>query len=294
MAQWKILLAAVALAATSAAARADNFMNLILTRTDDFQSPGTLFSMNVDVELPDVAGVSGIDISTAGGGLFSLQPGGPTAWHTQAGYADLPTMSTALDGAWTITISGDTPSSSSFSLDGSSLQQSEFFQTATGLSPASGAINVPANTSLSWVAPPNGANGYWVFVNIDGNNNWQDDDSVSGSLSPIATSWPPPTSLSLGFNGFTVGYYNVDAAWITALTVNSGSMLWGDSPYSPDGYPAQTSLLALGSETTVGFDVVPEPPSSVLMALGVIAIVFARRRLRRITRSRLQSCAARG
>lgn len=271
----------IGLAATTSA---DNFMNLVLTRSDDYRYPADQFSASLEVNLPDVPGVSAVSISVAGGGSFSLEGDESETWHVHGRYADLAAMKAELDGQWTISIVGSQPSTSTFTLQADLLQDANFFATASGLNPPHNSLGVPSGTSLSWTPPAGAASALGVFVNIDSDNNYQDDNSVLGTLDASATSWDPPQHLSNGENQFTVGYYVIDSSFITALSVTSGSMLWGDSPYAPSGYPANTPLLPLGSETTIAFDVVPEPSTFVLLSCGAVGLAlweFGSRRRRR-------------
>jgi len=78
-----------------------------------------------------------------------------------------------------------------------------------------------------------------------------------------------------------VFYADTDASFITALSVSSGSITWSSHDFSPPGYPADTPLLALGSEAIVSFTV-PEPSLELAhaVALGTLALVVCRRRMR--------------
>jgi len=272
------LLLAVALAAT---ASADNFVDVVLTRTDDFLSPADQFALGIEVSVADVPGVTAVNIAVAGGGFFALSAEDSGSWHGEIGYADLATMTADIDGLWTIDISGANPSTSSITLQADLLQESDFFQNASGLSPANGSIGVAPSSSVSWVPPPDAASAFGLFVRVDSNNNYQDENSVLGTLSPSASSWDPPQVLGLGANEFSVGYYNVDASFIAPFSVTAGSIVWGDSPYGPDGYPSATPLFALGSETIVSFDVAPEPSSLALLACGALGLLVWQRRIGR-------------
>ena len=274
-----MIVLATALVATS---KADNFMHLIVTRTDDFQAPLDYFALEIEVSVPDVPGITAVDVAIAGGGSFALNSEGSGSWFRETSYADLATMQADVDGTWTVNISGTDPSSSSFTLQAGLLQDSDWFATATGLSPPNGSTGVSASSTVSWVPPTGGASADGLFLDVDGNNNnYQGNDSVLGTLSTSDTSWTPPQALGIGPNDFKVGYYNLDSAFITPLNVLFGSVNWGDSPYAPAGYALQTPLLALGSETVVSFDVVPEPGSLALLACGGLGSLIWQLRMRR-------------
>ena len=276
-------LLAIALAATS---QADNSMNVILARTDDFLAPSYPFAFGIEISVPDVVGITAIDVAVSGGGSFALHSDDPGRWSHDARYADLAAMQADFDGAWTINISGTDPSSSSFTLQANLLQDSDFFATATGLNPPNGAVGVSPNSIVSWVPPASGASADGLFVRVDGNSIYQDDNSVLGGLSTSDTSWGPPQPLASGQNEYSVGYYNIDDSFITALSVLSGSIIWGASEFVPTSYASQTPLLALGSETIVSFTVAPEPNSLFLLACGGLGgLVWHFRKRRRFART---------
>ena len=271
-------LLATALAATS---NADNSMNVILARTDDFLAPSYPFTFGIEISVPDVLGITAVDVSVAGGGSVALHSDDPGRWSHDARYADLAAMQADVDGTWTVNISGTDPSSSSFTLQANLLEDADFFATATGLNPPNSAVGVSPGSVVSWVPPAGGASADGLFVRVDGNSIYQDDNSVLGGLSTSDTSWAPPQPLASGQNEYSVGYYNIDDSFITALSVLSGSIIWGASEFVPTSYASQTPLLALGSETIVSFTVAPEPNSLFLLAcggLGGLIWQFRRRR----------------
>lgn len=279
------LFSLLCLLSPSATAVADNFINVVLSRIDDYRAPSDQFSASIEVSLPDVSGVSAVSISTSGG-LFSLDPEESGTWHLRTRYADLPTMQGDLDGQWTISVSGAQPSTSTFNLQASALENTDFFPTAAGLNPAHGSSGVSAGSLLSWSQPPGAESALGLFVNVDSQNNFQDDNSLFGTLSISDEQWQPSLPLSPGENQFTVSYYVVDSSFISALVVNSGSITWGDSPFAPPGYPAQTPLLPLGAETTIAFNAVPEPEACLMFCSGVLGVVLWKFKQRRRIRQR--------
>jgi hypothetical protein len=254
---------------------------LSIARLDDFLFPAAEFGVEFELEL-DVAGITEVTV-TVGGTPFDLEEW-DGFWENSDDmvFADLASMKTALDGEWTIEIIGSSPSTSSFTVDAASLTDGDFFPAVTNLSPANGAVGVDSGTNLSWTDPTGPSTpfvlGAWVDTDFGGD---QEVINLEGGIAVDATAWQPAELLQDGLNEFGVFYADVDASFITPISVSSGSISWSSPDFSPSGYPTDRPLLALGSESIVSFTV-PEPSSALVWpaALGTLALL-ARRRVRR-------------
>ncbi len=239
-----------------------NFVELIVMRSDDFIFPGDDFMLEIFVAIPGVSGAASVTVSSTGGISAILDSGDNIYWFWDGGFVDLATMKPALDGDWTITIQGDSPSTSTFIFNADALLDSDFFATPTDVFPLHGSANVPPDVIFSWSDPTGPETPDALFVFVGNEMDEQYDDSIFGTLDITDTSWDPPLDLSAGFNEFGVIYANIDAAdLVSPLTVTSGSIVWGNSPFAPGGYPPSTPLLVLGSQTVVGFDVASACPA---------------------------------
>ncbi len=257
-----------------------NTAAVVISRLDDFIFPAAEFGVEFELEL-SVAGITGIT-ATVGGTPYDLEEW-DGFWENSEDivFADLASMKTALDGLWTIEILGSSPSTSTFTLNAAALTDGDFFPTATNLSPANGAADIDPGTSLSWTDPTAAATPFILGAEVGTDLDDQEVNSLEGGIAVDATAWQPAQPLQNGLNEFGVFYADADASFITALLVSSGSITWSSPDFSPPGYPADTPLLGLGSETIVSFTV-PEP--SLLLAhavaLGTLALVVRRRRRR--------------
>ena len=268
-------------------ARAQNYVEVILTRLDDVFFPNEEFLLEVFLQL-EVAGVTDVNVM-AGSRLLTLEDEGDGEWSEEDAFTSFASMTAALDGTWTVTIAGSFPSVSSFTLDASSFMDSDFLQTPTNLMPANGTTGVPADVTLSWTPPPGGDSAYIlvVIVGSEIGGGGQEDNSLDGTLSITDTMWTPPLPLSAGLNEWDVIYANVDESFVTDLSVDSGSIAWGTSPFAPPTWPPSRPLLALGADT-IGAFTVPEPSVVLLQlaALGALGGIAGRRRAGRRERRR--------
>ena len=237
----------------------NNFVELHLARIDEFDEPKDSFGLNINVVIPDEAGVTSVSVLTGGEFFILLQDGGNGSWGDQLAFADLASMRFALDGLWSIDVAGASPSTTEFTLSALALLESDFFAVPTGVTPADGSTDVPLDVVFTWIDPTGKqtADVVFVFVNpIEGEVGEQQDDSILGTLDITDTSWDPPQDLLPGPNRFGVGYANLDTAGLAGeLTVLSGSIAWGNSPFAPPGYPARTPLLTFAGQTSIGFAV---------------------------------------
>jgi hypothetical protein len=248
-----------------------NSINLLATRISDDTLPGQQFRLEVDVNIPGIAGVTGV---TAGS--MTLEQDGGSEWSGQINFSSLSNLQSQTNGTVDISVSGANPGSSAFTFNANALEDSDFFATPAVLNPLSSATVSP-KTVFSWTAPGGISSGNAVFVDAGGNESDQADDSILGALTLNSTSWTAPNVLDLGQGRFQVGYYDLSHGdLVSALT---GTIAWGDSPDSPAGYPAGTPLMVVGGETRVSFNVVPEPSSLLLGVIGgAIALACAIRR----------------
>jgi len=273
---------------SSSSAWATNSVLVGLSRIDDFASPGEQFSMDIVVDL-DAPGVTAVTVAATGGLVtFSESPPGSGQWEQDddVTFADLSALQTALDGTFSVTISGSSPSVSTFSLNANALVDGDFFPTPTNLSPANGATSVSTTTMLSWTDPTGAVTPYALNVAVRDFSTSQEALSIPAlgvlEIPLSATSWQPPAPLDSGPTEFSVFYANVDAsvtALISALQVTSGMITWDTSDFAPPSYPAATPFLVLAAESTVQFDV-PEPSAGLLgaAALATLGILSSRRR----------------
>lgn len=277
-------LAALAMALVPvSSASAVNSILLALSRVDDFLFPAAQFSMYISVDL-DLVGVTEVMVQ-AGSLSVPLEgsPFGSGAWEEEVQFSDLTALQSTLDGTWTVTIAGPSPSTSTFSLNAASLVDGDFFPTATNLSPADGATNVATTPLLSWTDPTGPATPFALNVFVESDTHEQEALSIPGVQEDIpitATSWQPPTPLPNGPIEFSVFYADPDTSgMIGPLQVTMGALTWGNDAFSPPGYPASTPLLLLASESIVLFTV-PEPSSALLgaAALATAALLARRRR----------------
>ncbi len=278
---------ALALAPASSA-WAVNSAIVNLSRLDDFVFPAAEFAMDMSVEL-DGGGVMAV---TAEAGSLALTfeefPPGSGEWEQieEITFSNLAALQSTLDGTWTVTIVGGTSASTStFTLDAAALVDGNFFPTPTNLSPANGAINVSPTTLLSWTDPTGMVTPYALAVDVENDSESQEVLSIPDlgvlDIAITATSWQPPLALPNGPIEFAVFYADADLPVLTAISafqVTAGTITWGNSGFSPPGYPAATPLLVLASESIVQFTV-PEPSAALLAATALAAVAaLARRR----------------
>ena len=270
------------LALMVSSAFAVNYVEVVGVRVDDQAAGFSGFRGSVFVNLEDETGVTGVSITSPGGmiALSDDSDGAGTSWYNEADYATLADLINATNGLWTIDISGSSASSSSFTLSSGGLVDADFFPTPTGLTPAHGATDVPVSTSFSWTDPTGPITPDVVDVYVESNSgNYQGNNSLMGDLAIDATMWTPMMDIDAGPNEWAVGYFEIaDPQAVTDLSVESGSIAWGNSPFAPVNWPAGRPLVALGAETIVAFDAVPEPTALNLLGLGTFALLSRRRR----------------
>ena len=279
-----LLLAALS---APAAALADSSLLVIIGRIDDFAYPSQQFSLGLVVRI-GLPGVTGVGVQTTQGGAsytLAQEYTGSTEWNLpdDLTFATLGDVKAALDGEWVVTTSGSgAVSSSHFTLDAASLVEGHFFATPGSLSPAQGAVDVPAGTGVSWTDPTGTTVPYVLIVQVETVDPFslQEAMSLVGDIDVGATSWQPPLSLGAGLNELSV-FYAADPlpSLVTTITTDTGAIVWISPDESPPSYPDQTPLLALASESVVEFTVVPEPAAAALQLAAFAALgAIARRR----------------
>ncbi len=275
----------------ASSAWAVNSVLVSLTRVDDFLFPAPAFEMDMSVEL-DGAGVTAVTVQAGSLALtFEEFPPGSGEWEQieEITFSNLAALQSALDGTWTLMIAGGTSASmSTFTLDAAALMDGNFFPTPTNLSPANGATSVSATTLLSWTDPTGAVTPYALSVDTFSFSPEQEQEVLGipdlGMLdiSITATSWQPPLALPDGPIEFAVFYADADLSVLTAISalqVTMGTITWGNSDFSPPGYPAATPLLVLSSESIVQFTV-PEPSAGLLTATALATVILIARRKR--------------
>ena len=237
-----------------------NYVNLYVIRFDDVCCPLEEFFVGIDVVVPGVAGVSGVEVETDAFKLtLELDVDGPVdgLWGVEMSYADFAAMNLELADTWTVRIIGVSPSTSTFMF--SALSDANIFASATRVVPSNGETGVPPDVDFAWNAPPDTENADVLFVFVDSVNGirpLQEDDSINGMLCITDTTWDPLFNLPPGPDEFGVFYANFPCL-VTPLST-ADSIIWGDSPLWPtDCLDSPTPLLVVGSGTIVGFDVCP-------------------------------------
>jgi hypothetical protein len=259
-----------------------------LSRIDDHLFPTSEFAMDMTLIVEEsgvtsVSAVAGTEALT-----FEEDTPGSGEWELveEPDYADLAALQAAVNGTWTVTVAGTTPSTSTFKLDAAALVQGDFLAVPTNMSPAHGTTGVSSTATLSWSDNTGVTVPYALAVEYDGDAGFDEALSVLdlGILDiPItATSWQPSNPMPVGPIEYGVFYADVDlpvlATTISALQVTSGSITWGAAGFAPAGYPAATPFLVLGAESIVVFTV-PEPTAAPLTASVLVMLsVLARRR----------------
>ncbi len=237
-----------------------NAVLVLMTRRDDPDRTEP-FAIEVGVFLEGVAGVTDVTVTSGGGVNVPMQGEGGGSWYGHLYPPDLAGLKLAVHGTWQIAIDGSSPSTSTFTMNGNVLQESDFFATPTGVFPTHGSVGVFADVIFSWNDPTGAetADVLFVVVETDFSGTSQGDDSLIGTMNITDTSWDPPLDLDTDHT-FFVGYVNLDAAGLVGpLNVLSGSITWGNIPEAPPWYPASTPLLVLGSDTFSRFAVVAAP-----------------------------------
>jgi hypothetical protein len=230
-----------------------------LWRVDDYFFPNAEFVLFVGLDFPNSDEADSVTIITGGGAVIELEgpfDEGLVAWEEEMPFDSLEGLRAAAHGTWTIVIAGPSPSTSTFALNAAALADGDFYPTPTGVFPPSGSVNVPPDVTFSWNDPTGDDTADVLVVGVESDESWDDASTIDGTIEIDATSWAPSESLSPGFAEFFVLYLRFDGDGLAGpLSVTSGDMTWGMHPLAPDGYPASTPLLLLGSETIVAFDV---------------------------------------
>ncbi len=277
---------------------ADNSVLLNLGRIDDFIAPTQEFDLEVTVTLGAVEGVTGVTVQAGTLEivlvLYSPEDG---EWETDDDlfYENLEAVQAGVGGNWTVTVSGSQPSTSVFTLDAALLTEGDFFPTPSNVFPANGATNVEPDVEFSWTDPTGVVIPYVLGVETHYGEGEEAYDEESFSVPELgieeipitATSWQPEDPLTNGIAEFDVFYVNADlsvlAAAISEIEVSEGDITWGNSDFSPPGYPASTPLLALSSSTMVQFSV-PEPSAALLAGTAFAVLAGLSRRRSRVSR----------
>jgi hypothetical protein len=214
------------------------------------------------------AAATTVSVTTPGGMnmLSDFAGGSGLEWGAEIFFADFASLQTATNGAWTVSVSGPSPGTLTFNFDTSGLTAMSFFDPATNVSPANGAMGVPLDTNFSWTPPAGGTGADVVNVNVESSTGGGSQDEL---LDPMtATMWNPAMDIGAGAHEWTVGYYTIgNPALITGLM--STGLTWSQAPDLPPSvmWPTDgTPFFALGGETTVEFNNVPEPGSAALLA----------------------------
>jgi hypothetical protein len=262
--------AAVFLLASPASGQA--FVELTLVRVDDAFFPSSAYLLDVGVA-PDVPGVTGITLQTpflgALGYVVDLENEGGPIWDGEFDFDSLASVKNELDGEWRITVSGTTPSVSTFTLDAASFMESTFYPTPTILNPTH-LETVSSTPTFTWTDPTGPSTPFALLV--EGGDD-QDlglefgADSLGGGLDVTDTSWSPPPLQAASYE-LDVIYLELASSFVGPLSVESGTVNWdSDLPF-----------LVVGSDTIVGFTV-PEPGSALLQvaALVLVGTLAARR-----------------
>ncbi len=247
---------------TAAPPPAVNYVELDMQRSDNAGRPGA-FDMDIFVRLEAEIGVTGVTVTTGGGSVWPLENDfdTPSEWSYAEVKASVAAIVAETNGTWTIDIFGSSPSTTTFTVNTSGYVDGDFYPTPTGLSPANGATDVPVDTLFSWNDPTGPSTAEVMGVSADSDTQQQEDNTFDGSLLITDTSWDPPLDLDSGNNAWEVMYADFDEALIGTLNVTAGSIIWGDHPIAPIGYPALSPLLTRGSYTVSRFDVLNPCPA---------------------------------
>ena len=232
-----------------------NHVNLIIVRVDDFNFPTDSFGIGIEVMLPNVSGVTGVNVTSGDGSVVTLIEEYPGEWGDKVGFANFGVLQAFLDGAWTIDILGASPSTTTFTFDASAMVDGDFPVTSNVLNPLDGTSGVAPDVIFSWTDPSAGGADILV-VNANGPSNAQEqeDNSLDGGLTVSDTAWDPLQNLLSGSNTFSVRYFTFDTAGlIGSFNITSGAITWGLSQFAPVGYPASTPLMVTGTQTVIGF-----------------------------------------
>ena len=259
-----------------------NFVNLALNQWDDKLFPLTEYGLEVKVVIPDVTGVTGVEMTLGNGTtVLTLADVGSGTWTPdEESFTSLVNTQSALDGTWEINIMGSNPSKTEFTF---STPTMGYFAPPAVTNPTHGDPNVPQNVTFMWDKPSGvGASDFlFVFV-LDVNIEQEDANVLGGSLSINDTQWTP-LPLAGGFSEFDVFYVTPTNGQVGAfnVTMNPGNISWSDSPLDLSLSPIIDPALGIGGWSTIGFTVVPEPSSYGLALLSAVGLVWHGHRSRR-------------
>lgn len=239
---------------------ADNFVSVEIERIDDFLFPSDQFAVLFSVQLPDVAGVTGVDM-TFGDSTVASMEGEGSEWEGEVGFVDLASLKAMMHGTWTIEIFGSSESTSTFTLNANAVLDGDLCGTPMNVFPANGATDVDPEVTFTWDDPT--AGGADIIVAFAGDDfDEQQGNSLFGTLLLTDTSWQPTFHLQTGLYEYGIVYFDYDSSSLAGtLTVTSGTIAWGNSPFDPVGYPLSTPLVLLGCESIYEMTVLNTCPS---------------------------------
>ncbi len=249
------------------------------------------FAVFIEIEI-DAPGVTGVAVSMGTGSRpTNLELSPDEIWEDTDDmvFPSLAALKTAVNGTWTIEVTGADASTSSFTVNANGLVDGDFPPTATGLSPADGATGVSATTPLSWTPVP--AQFQFVLDVFAGNDAGEQEVlSLFDEIPLSASSWQPPLALPTG--SVEWGVFYVPDPMLTVdlvgdIKVTAGSITWLPHPLIEladltGSWPMAKPLMVLASETIVQITV-PEPDevlqSGVALAtLGLLVGLRSRKR----------------
>jgi len=242
-----------------------NHVHVVLERVDDDFTPGANYFAMIDVALPDVAGINSVTLTIPSGPIV-LENDGDEWWDGELAFSSFAALKTAMNGAVTIDIAGTSSSTSTFTLDLGTLTDGDLFPLPTMVTPTSGATGVETDVTITWTDPTGAVTPDAVFAEVgneDDEDDWQEVTSLDGSLPVAATSWTPDDELANGTSEFAIMYLSLDAPRVSPFEVTAGTIAWSSAPEVPPGYPVNTPLFAIGSETIIVFTVGTPCPADV-------------------------------
>lgn len=255
------ILACAPLSADSRSSTPSATALLILSREQDSFFPGVAFRAEIEIVPEDLGAISAIFVVTGGGVAASLEFDDveQDEWFHVWSYASLDQLKAALGGIWTIVVTGDIASTSTFTLEAGALLDSDFFATPMITSPLDGAVGVPAGVVTSWLPPTSGPFPAYVldvWIDYGPPDGPGSSPGPSNFLDAAATSWDPEGTLTPGLARLTVEYANAaPSELVGALNVIDGAIVWNPSRLAPPGYPAGAPLVGLSGRTRIGFTV---------------------------------------
>lgn len=208
-------------------------------------------------------------------------------WSIEENLADVTSLTTLLHGTWTVTIdasvgASSANSTSTFMVDTSTIQETDYLAPPTNLSPANGDVGVLQDANISWTAPTGGSSADVLVADVySGETGSQEAMTLNNSLLITDESWSPPENLSAGFNELSIFYINFfDETKISTIDVTNGTINWLNTLQEEFGvslWPDNKPLFTLEADTIVGFTVVPEPgTSALLIGLSVLSLTTRR------------------